>query len=215
MSYTISTSFTYAPDVVDLEAMNITETFPEASSFDFDISESYNHSYSDSISGIPLAQQALWDDGQLSVPQTVNSTRIYPTPSALSSLNSSANNSMNYGHPSSRHLLAPPQLGHHQRTTLQLQRSPLKDNIGYSDSDIANLSNSSHHSFDEHEESSLHNGWVDETRDHNGIMLLSDKEHQDEQHLLFLQDIGANLSRGDSISLFAKLADGLDTSNSM
>jgi len=65
--------------------------------------------------------------------------------------------------------------------------------------------------MDDFDESSIHNGWVDETKDHNGLMLLNDKDHQDEQHLLFLQDIGsaANISRGDSISLFAKLADGM------
>ncbi|KAG0304865.1 hypothetical protein BGZ98_004933, partial [Dissophora globulifera] len=228
MAYTYSSSFTYTPDVVDLEAMNITETFPEASSYDFDISASYNHSYSDSISGIPLSQQALWDDGQLSHPPTANQSRIYPAPtSASSSANNSANNSINLGHFPARHLLqvpSPHQGGRqyqtygqaHVRIPSQLQGSPLRGDYGYTDSESGSRdysgggSGGGQHSFDEYEESSLQNGWVDETRDHNGLMLLNDKEHQDEQHLLFLQDIGAsaNISRGDSISLFAKLGDG-------
>ncbi|KAF8985697.1 hypothetical protein BGZ46_002442 [Entomortierella lignicola] len=205
MAYTLSTSFTYAPDVVDFDAMNITETFPEASSFSFEMSGSYNHSYSDSISGIPLAQQALWDDGQLSMHHTINSSRVFGNSSGLSSLNNSANNSMSLGQPSSRHLLAPPsQFGHH-RLTAQHHSSPLKGEYPYSDNDDGSEVNSNQH-FDEYEESSLQNSWVEDTRDQNGIMLLNDKEHQDEQHLLFLQDM-ANLSHGDSISLFAKLAD--------
>lgn len=211
MSYLLSTSFHYTSDVVDLDAMNITETFPDGNSFEIDMSvndmsANYSHSYSDSISGIPLAQQALWDDGQLTIPQTVNSSRILTGPSALSSLNNSANNSINYGNPSTRHLLVPPpqfgrHLNHHH------QGSPLKAHPELSEE---GTTSGGTHSFDEYDQSSIHNGWVDETKDHNGIMLLNDKEHQDEQHLLFLQDIGAtaNLSRGDSISLFAKLADG-------
>ncbi|KAF9354995.1 hypothetical protein BGX34_010708 [Mortierella sp. NVP85] len=208
MSYLLQSSFHYTADVVDFDAMNITETFPEANSLSFDMSVSYNHSYSDSISGIPLAQQALWDDGQLSVPQTVNSSRILPGPSALSSLNNSANNSINYGHPSTRHLSVPQQhygrhLHHH------MQGSPLKAHPECSEENT-----SGGNSMDDFDESSIHNGWVDETKDHNGLMLLNDKDHQDEQHLLFLQDIGsaANISRGDSISLFAKLADESDLS---
>ncbi|KAF9550213.1 hypothetical protein EC957_001119 [Mortierella hygrophila] len=88
MNYTLSSSFNYTPDVVDFEAMNITDMFPEQSSFSFDMS----NSYSDSISGIPLAQQALWDDGQLTLP---NSSRVFNS----SSLSSSVNSSINYGHP--------------------------------------------------------------------------------------------------------------------
>ncbi|KAI1321322.1 hypothetical protein EDD11_006659 [Mortierella claussenii] len=203
MSYSLSTSLTYAPDVVDLEAMNITEMFPEASSYSFDMSGSYNNSYSDSISGIPLSQQALWDDGQLSMTQTANQSRVFHPSSPLSSLNNSANNSINHGH-LSRHLLVPPPqhggLHHHQHRLLsQHQGSPLRDQYAYDDQPS-----------EEYEGSSLQNSWVDDTKDHNGIMLLNDKEHQDEQHLLFLQDIGAagSVGRGDSISLFDKLADG-------
>ncbi|KAF8925366.1 hypothetical protein BGZ58_000867 [Dissophora ornata] len=219
MAYLLSSSFTYTPDVVDLEAMNITEIFPEASSFDFDVTGSYNHSYSDSISGIPLSQQALWDDGQWSVPQTANASRIYPGPSAFSSLNNSANNSVNHGHLSSRHLHVPPplqhgRLPHHpQRSLSHLHGPPHRGDYEYSENEH-NGNNSGHHSFDEYEESSIQQGWADETRDHNGLMLLNDKEHQDEQHRLFLQDIGelSNVSHGDSISLFAKLADESDLS---
>ncbi|KAF9433293.1 hypothetical protein BGZ76_009633, partial [Entomortierella beljakovae] len=212
MSYTISSSFTYAPDVVDFDAMNITETFPEASSFSFELSNSYNQSYSDSISGIPLAQQALWDDGQLSMHHTINSSRVFGHSSAMSSLNNSANNSMISSQPPSRHhLVPPPQYGHH-RSLAQHQSSPLKGEYPYSDNENGSEDNTGHQ-FDEYEESSLQNSWVDDTRDQNGIMLLNDKEHQDEQHLLFLQDIAsANLSRGDSISLFANLADESDLS---
>ncbi|KAG0001523.1 hypothetical protein BGZ80_006173, partial [Entomortierella chlamydospora] len=207
MSYSLSTSFAYAPDVVDFDAMNITETFPEASSFSFEMSGSYNHSYSDSISGIPAAQQALWDDGQLSFHHTINSSRVFGHSSALSSLNNSANNSMSIGHPPSRHLLAPPPQFHH-RSLAQHHSSPLKGEYPYTDSENVSEGNSSH-PYDEFEESSLQNSWIDYTKDQNGLMLLNDKEHQDEQHLLFLQDIGssANVSHGDSISLFAKLAD--------
>ncbi|KAF9112257.1 hypothetical protein BGX27_003730 [Mortierella sp. AM989] len=212
MAYTMSSSFTYAPDVVDFDAMNITETFPEASSFSFELSGSYNHSYSDSISGIPLAQQAIWDE---SIHHTVNSSRVFAHSSAMSSLNNSANNSMSSGQPPSRHLLMPPpQYGHHRllaqhhSSLAQHHSSPLKGEYPYSENDDGSEDNASHR-FDEYEESSLQNSWIDDTRDQNGIMLLNDKEHQDEQHLLFLQDIGAsaNLSHGDSISLFAKLAD--------
>ncbi|KAG0259458.1 hypothetical protein BG011_002622 [Mortierella polycephala] len=202
----MSSSFNYAPEVVDLDAMNITEMFPEASSFSFDMS-SFNHSYTDSISGVPLAQQALWDDGQLSLPPTVNSSRIIGQ-SALSSLNNSANNSFNHG-PLSRHLLAPS--SHHLRPPSLLKHqqylgSPLGGAEAGHDFDQSQ--------YDEYNESSLQHGWVDETRDQNGIMLLNDKDRQDEQHLLFLQDIGAagNISRGDSISLFTKLADETDLS---
>ncbi|KAF9195461.1 hypothetical protein BGZ51_000036 [Haplosporangium sp. Z 767] len=202
----MSSSFNYAPEVVDLDAMNITEMFPEASSFSFDMS-SFNHSYTDSISGVPLAQQALWDDGQLSLPPTVNSSRIIGQ-SALSSLNNSANNSFSHG-PLSRHLLAPS--SHHLRPPSLLKQqqylgSPLGGAEAGHDLD--------HSQYDEYNESSLQHGWVDETRDQNGIMLLNDKDRQDEQHLLFLQDIGAagNTSRGDSISLFTKLADETDLS---
>ncbi|KAF9902649.1 hypothetical protein BX616_001861, partial [Lobosporangium transversale] len=200
MAYTLSSSFTYTPDVVDFDAMNITETFPEASSFSFELSGSYNHSYSDSISGIPLAQQALWDDGQLSVPPTVESSRIYHPSSGLSSLNNSANNSINLGYPASRQFLAPPAV-HHPRTRTQFQGSPLKD-------EYAGSGSGSDQQSEGYDDSSLQNSWVDDTRDHNGIMLLNDREHKDEQHLLFLQEMAsANLSRGDSISLFAKLGD--------
>ncbi|KAG0204390.1 hypothetical protein BGX28_003642 [Mortierella sp. GBA30] len=174
MSHTLSTSFHYAPEVVDLEAMNITEMFPEASSFSFDMSSSYNHSYSDSISGVPLAQQALWDDGQLSLSAAVNSSR----------------------------------------GQYQYHGSPLKGDNGYPGHEDGEQQDDQGH-YDDYDESSLQHGWMDETRDQNGILLLNDKEHQDEQHLMFLQDIGAtgNLSRGDnSISLFAKLADESDLS---
>ncbi|KAF9573816.1 hypothetical protein EC968_007887 [Mortierella alpina] len=159
-----SSSFHYTPEVVDLEAMNITEIFPEASSFSFDMSSSYNHSYSDSISGVPLAQQALWDDGQLSM----------------------------------------------SATQYHYQGSPLKGDDGH----LGHEDEQDQSHYDEYNESSLQHGWIDETRDQNGILLLNDKEHQDEQHLMFLQDIGAtaNVSRGDSISLFAKLADESDLS---
>ncbi|KAF9984050.1 hypothetical protein BGZ75_004383 [Mortierella antarctica] len=217
-----SSSFHYTPEVVDLEAMNITEMFPEASSFSFDMSSSYNHSYSDSISGVPLAQQALWDDGQLSMSATVNSSRVFAHSSALSSLNNSANNSINHGHLSSRHLLVPPSHhGHHlnphhhhhlhpQQQQYHYQGSPLKGDDGH----LGHEQEQDQSHYDEYDESSLQHGWIDETRDQNGILLLNDKEHQDEQHLMFLQDIGAtaNLSRGDSISLFAKLADESDLS---
>ncbi|KAF9954083.1 hypothetical protein BGZ72_004914 [Mortierella alpina] len=217
-----SSSFHYTPEVVDLEAMNITEMFPEASSFSFDMSSSYNHSYSDSISGVPLAQQALWDDGQLSLSATVNSSRVFAHSSALSSLNNSANNSINHGQPSSRHLLVPPSHhGHHpnphhhhhlhpQQQQYHYQGSPLKGDDGH----MGHEGEQDQSHYDEYDESSLQHGWIDETRDQNGILLLNDKEHQDEQHLMFLQDIGAtaNLSRGDSISLFAKLADESDLS---
>src|SRR5690554_5387398 len=200
-SHTMSSSFNYAPEVVDLDAMNITEMFPEASSFSFDMS-SFNHSYTDSISGVPLAQQALWDDGQLSLPPTVNSSRIIGQ-SALSSLNNSANNSFSHG-PLSRHLapsshhLRPPSLLKHQ----QYFGSPLGGAEAGHDLDQSQ--------YDEYNESSLQHGWVDETRDQNGIMLLNDKDRQDEQQLLSLQDIGAagEISRGKSISLFTALAEG-------
>ena len=206
----MSSSFNYTTDVVDFEAMNITEMFPEASSFSFDMSSNYNHSYTDSISGVPLSQQALWDDGQLSL-QPSDTSRVFAlTP--LSSLNNSANNSINLGHQqtssSSRHLLVPP--GHHGHGTAgSRQQHPLSQQQSYNSSPPKGDSQPDSDNGDYDEESSLQQGWVDETRDQNGIMLLNDKEHMDEQHLLFLQDIGAgSLSRGDSLSLFANLEDG-------
>ncbi|KAG0290552.1 hypothetical protein BGZ96_005973 [Linnemannia gamsii] len=147
MNYTLSSSFNYTPDVVDFEAMNITDMFPEQSSFSFDMS----NSYSDSISGIPLAQQALWDDGQLTLPNSSGS-----------------------------------QDG---------------EDIGGG--------------YDVHgDESSGHLAWMDDTKDQQGIMLhYNDQERRDEQHLQFLQDIGAgSLSRGDSISLFDELNDASELS---
>ncbi|GJJ68238.1 hypothetical protein EMPS_00584 [Entomortierella parvispora] len=207
MSHTMSSSFNYTTDVVDFEAMNITEMFPEASSFSFDMSSNYNHSYTDSISGVPLSQQALWDDGQLSL-QPSDTSRVFAlTP--LSSLNNSANNSINLGHQqatsSSRHLLVPPS---HHGAGGGRQQHPLSQQQSYSSSPLGSDGQMDSDSGDYDDESSLQQGWVDETRDQNGIMLLSDKEHKDEQHLLFLQDIGAgSLSRGDSLSLFANLED--------
>ncbi|KAF9095889.1 hypothetical protein BGX23_012435 [Mortierella sp. AD031] len=235
MSYTFSSSFNYTPDVVDFEAMNITDMFPEQSSFSFDIS----NSYSDSISGIPLAQQALWDDGQLTLP---NSSRVFNA----SSLSSSVNSSINYGHPhqhqqqyhngqqhqpqpqqqqqqqqqSPRHLLVPS--SHHGRHThphplsqqQQYQGSPLRADDGYlgSSQDDENNEESGYNVHGD--ESSGHLGWMDDTKDQQGMMLhYNDQERRDEQHLQFLQDIGAgSLSRGDSISLFDKLDDASELS---
>lgn len=132
-------SFNYTADIVDIEGMNINDMFPEQSSFSFDMSSSYNHSYTDSISGIPLHQQALWDDGQLSLPPTVNSSRVLR--STISSLNNSANTSLNHDHsipplPTSSSLstshaqrfLAPPSHHHHRGHPLQVQfqGSPLR-----------------------------------------------------------------------------------------
>lgn len=209
MNYTLSSSFNYTPDVVDFEAMNITDMFPEQSSFSFDMS----NSYSDSISGIPLAQQALWDDGQLTLP---NSSRVFNS----SSLSSSVNSSINYGHPQqqqqqqSQHLRVPSSSSYHGRhhphpLSQQYQGSPLRGDDGYLggsqlDEDIGG-------GYDVHgDESSGHLAWVDDTKDQQGIMLhYNDQERRDEQHLQFLQDIGAgSLSRGDSISLFDDLNDG-------
>ncbi|KAG0021821.1 hypothetical protein BGZ82_011196 [Podila clonocystis] len=131
-------SFNYTADIVDIEGMNINDMFPEQSSFSFDMSSSYNHSYTDSISGIPLHQQALWDDGQLSLPPTVNSSRVLR--STVSSLNNSANTSLNHDHsihplPTSslstshaQRFLAPPSHHHHRGHPLQVQfqGSPLR-----------------------------------------------------------------------------------------
>ncbi|KAF9931994.1 hypothetical protein FBU30_009173 [Linnemannia zychae] len=207
MSHTLSSSFNYTPDVVDFEAMNITDMFPEQSSFSFDMS----NSYSDSISGIPLAQQALWDDGQLTLP---NSSRVFTS----SSLSSSVNSSINYGHPQqyqqhSQHLRVPSHHGrHHQPHPLsqqqQYQGSPLKGDNGY-------LGSSQDDEDDIHvDESSGQLGWIDDTKDQQGIILhYNDQERREEQHLQFLQDIGAgSISRGDSISFFDELNDASELS---
>jgi hypothetical protein len=209
MNYTLSSSFNYTPDVVDFEAMNITDMFPEQSSFSFDLS----NSYSDSISGIPLAQQALWDDGQLTLP---NSSRVFNS----SSLSSSVNSSINYGHPQqqqqqqqSQHLRVPSS-SHHGRhhphpLSQQYQGSPLRGDDGYLGGSQDDEDDGG--GYDVHgDESSGHLAWMDDTKDQQGMMLhYNDQERRDEQHLQFLQDIGAgSLSRGDSISLFDELNDG-------
>ncbi|KAG0053582.1 hypothetical protein BGZ89_002893 [Linnemannia elongata] len=212
MNYTLSSSFNYTPDVVDFEAMNITDMFPEQSSFSFDMS----NSYSDSISGIPLAQQALWDDGQLTLP---NSSRVFNS----SSLSSSVNSSINYGHPQqqqlSQHLRVPTSSSHHGRHHLQphplsqqYQGSPLRGDDGYLGGSQDDEDDGGH---DFHgDESSGHLAWMDDTKDQQGIMLhYNDQERRDEQHLQFLQDIGAgSVSRGDSISLFDELNDASELS---
>ncbi|KAF9297570.1 hypothetical protein BGZ88_009603 [Linnemannia elongata] len=212
MNYTLSSSFNYTPDVVDFEAMNITDMFPEQSSFSFDMS----NSYSDSISGIPLAQQALWDDGQLTLP---NSSRVFNS----SSLSSSVNSSINYGHPQqqqlSQHLRVPTSSSHHGRHHLQphplsqqYQGSPLRGDDGYLGGSQDDEDEGGH---DFHgDESSGHLAWMDDTKDQQGIMLhYNDQERRDEQHLQFLQDIGAgSVSRGDSISLFDELNDASELS---
>ncbi|KAF9135590.1 hypothetical protein BGW39_001916 [Mortierella sp. 14UC] len=217
MSYTLSSSFNYAPDVVDFEAMNITDMFPEQSSFSFDMS----NSYSDSISGIPLAQQALWDDGQLTLP---NSSRVFNS----SSLSSSVNSSINYGHPQqqqqlsqSQHLRVPSSSlhgRHHHPHPLsqqqQYQGSPLRGDDGYLGA-IQDDDNEHSGGYDVHgDESSGHLGWMDDTKDQQGIMLhYNDQERRDEQHLQFLHDIGAgSVSRGDSISLFDDMNDASELS---
>ncbi|KAG0238943.1 hypothetical protein BGX31_003134, partial [Mortierella sp. GBA43] len=163
-SYLLSTSFQYQPEVVDLDAMNITEMFPEANSLSFDMSANYSHSYSDSVSGIPLAQRDLWDEGSLSMPQTVNSSRVFQTGTGPSSLSNSANNSVNYGQQQSSRLLSVPQQhygrhggGHGTRLKVHQEMSEEGTTSGGNTS----------HSFDDFDESSLHNGWVDETKDHN------------------------------------------------
>lgn len=197
MNYTLSSSFNYTPDVVDFEAMNITDMFPEQSSFSFDMS----NSYSDSISGIPLAQQALWDDGQLTLP---NSSRVFNS----SSLSSSVNSSINYGHPQQQqqfqHLRVPTSSSHHGRH--HLQPHPLSQQYQGGSQDDEDDGGHDFHG----DESSGHLAWMDDTKDQQGIMLhYNDKERRDEQHLQFLQDIGAgSVSRGDSISLFDELNDG-------
>ncbi|KAF9905082.1 hypothetical protein EC991_002035 [Linnemannia zychae] len=217
MSYTLSSSFNYTPDVVDFEAMNITDMFPEQSSFSFDMS----NSYSDSISGIPLAQQALWDDGQLTLP---NSSRVFNS----SSLSSSVNSSINYGHPQqqqqSQHLRVPSSSSslhgrHHHPHPLsqqqQYQGSPLRGDDGYLGGSQDGDDNEHNSGYDVYgDESSGHLGWMDDTKDQQGIMLhYNDQERRDEQHLQFLQDIGAgSLSRGDSISLFDDMNDASELS---
>ncbi|KAG0378267.1 hypothetical protein BGX24_004287, partial [Mortierella sp. AD032] len=219
MSYTLSSSFNYTPDVVDLEAMNITDMFPEQSSFSFDMS----NSYSDSISGIPLAQQALWDDGQLTLP---NSSRVFNS----SSLSSSVNSSINYGHPQqqqqltqSQHLRVPSTSSHHGRhhhphplsQQQQYQGSPLRGDDGYLGGNQIDEDDEFGGGYDVHgDESSGHLGWMDDTKDQQGMMLhYNDQERRDEQHLQFLQDIGAgSLSRGDSISLFDDMNDASELS---
>ncbi|KAF9137069.1 hypothetical protein BG015_002854 [Linnemannia schmuckeri] len=214
MNYTLSSSFNYTPDVVDIEAMNITDMFPEQSSFSFDMS----NSYSDSISGIPLAQQALWDDGQLTLP---NSSRVFNS----SSLSSSVNSSINYGHPQqqqqhqSQHLRVPSSSSHHGRhhhqphpLSQQYQGSPLRGDGGYLG---GSQDDEDDGGYDVHgDESSGHLAWMDDTKDQQGIMLhYNDQERRDEQHLQFLQDIGAgSVSRGDSISLFDELNDASELS---
>ncbi|KAG0280685.1 hypothetical protein BGZ95_009152, partial [Linnemannia exigua] len=212
MSYTLSSSFNYTPDVVDFEAMNITDMFPEQSSFSFDMS----NSYSDSISGIPLAQQALWDDGQLTLP---NSSRVFNS----SSLSSSVNSSINYGHPQqhqqlpqSQHLRVPSTSSHHGRhhhphplsQQQQYQGSPLRGDDGYLGGGQDDEDDEFGGGYNVHgDESSGHLGWMDDTKDQQGIMLhYNDQERRDEQHLQFLQDIGAgSLSRGDTSELSCDL----------
>ncbi|KAF8944695.1 hypothetical protein BGZ47_003920, partial [Haplosporangium gracile] len=210
MNYALSSSFNYTPDVVDFEAMNITDMFPEQSSFSFDMS----NSYSDSISGIPLAQQALWDDGQLTLP---NSSRVFNS----SSLSSSVNSSINYGHlqQQQQHLRVPSSSLHHGRHHHQphplsqpYQGSPLRGDGGYLG---GSQDDEDDGGYDVHgDESSGHLAWMDDTKDQQGIMLhYNDQERRDEQHLQFLQDIGAgSVSRGDSISLFDELNDASELS---
>ncbi|KAG9065101.1 hypothetical protein KI688_002422 [Linnemannia hyalina] len=211
MNYTLSSSFNYTPDVVDFEAMNITDMFPEQSSFSFDMS----NSYSDSISGIPLAQQALWDDGQLTLP---NSSRVFNS----SSLSSSVNSSVNYGHPQqqqqSLHLRVPMPSLHQGRHHLQphplsqqYQGSPLRGDDGYLGGSQDDEDDGGH---DFHgDESSGHLAWMDDTKDQGTMLHYNDQERRDEQHLQFLQDIGAgSASRGDSISLFDELNDASELS---
>ncbi|KAG0054488.1 hypothetical protein BGZ83_011175 [Gryganskiella cystojenkinii] len=208
----MSSSFNYTTtDVVDFEAMNITEMFPEgSSSFSFDMSSNYNHSYSDSISGIPLSQQQLWEDGQLSLqPMSNDTSRVFNNLSPLSSLN----NSINLGHHHSRQTTGGSNLTVPSSSHLHFggRQHPLSQQQSYQSSESGSGSGgeNNYNDYDEGDESSLQQGWVDDTRDQNGIMLLNDKAHMDEQHLLFLQDIGgASLSRGEnSLSLFAHLED--------
>ncbi|KAF9582703.1 hypothetical protein BGW38_010870, partial [Lunasporangiospora selenospora] len=220
-----------AVDVVDLDAMNITDTFPEASSFDLDMSSSYNHSYTDSFSGIPAAQQALWDDGQL----TMNTSRIQYAiaTSPMSSFNNSANTSFNQGflpspsasssNPSGRHLQVPSASPHqhhlhhqhHLQRTLYHQQGhalhPLAQQLDY---DIE--SNYSRHTGEGArsggEDDSFQPAWETAKDRENGagsglpsgIMTPNnfDLDHRDESPLLLYQDsVEANLSRGEGNSL--------------
>ncbi|KAG0222811.1 hypothetical protein BGW42_006318, partial [Actinomortierella wolfii] len=73
-------SFNYTTDGADVDTLNLAETmFPTdgtgASSFSFELGE--EHTYSDSFGGVPLQQQELWEDGQLTLPSNTKSDLSY------------------------------------------------------------------------------------------------------------------------------------------
>ncbi|KAF9970987.1 hypothetical protein BGZ73_006123 [Actinomortierella ambigua] len=214
-------SFNYTADVVDVDTLNLAETaFPaDASSFSFELGD--DHHFSESFGGVPLQQQQLWDDGQLTLPS--NTSKLFYN--AHSSAENSANNSLSLQHsqaPLQQHQLSHPHLPQHlqphsrsgsnnhhhfhqqHQTGHQFLGSPLKfqqQEDGH-DLDLGQPGQ----------------GWQPSPSSTLSapnippeITLSSDNDLEDDQRLLLLSNIGSG-KKGDSISLFAKLGDESDLS---